>query len=93
MALDSLVLHKSGAHPGLAHRFIDFMLEGRNAAELSNMIGSGNPNLEALRYIAPEIAQNPAIFPTNRANLEMLRDLDRTQRRLLSRIWTEIKLK
>ena len=26
-------------------------------------------------------------------NLEMLRDLDRNQRHVLSRIWTEIKLK
>ncbi|MBI3222995.1 MAG: spermidine/putrescine ABC transporter substrate-binding protein [Nitrosomonadales bacterium] len=95
LALDSMVLHQSGPRPDLALRFIDFMLDGKNSAELTNLIGSGNPNLDAMRYIKPEIAQNPAIFPDpqRRSRLEMLRDLDRTQRRILSRIWTEIKLR
>ncbi len=94
LSLDSMVLHKSGPHPELALKFINFMLEGRNSAELTNLIGSGNPNLEALRYIKPEIAHDPAIFPDahDLARLEMLHDLDRVQRRVLSRIWTKIKL-
>lgn len=95
LALDSMVLHKSGPRPDLAHRFIDFMLNGRNGAELTNLIGSGNPNLAARAFILPEIARNPAVFPgpEQQAHLEMLRDLDRHQRRVLSRIWTEIKLR
>jgi len=95
LALDSMVLHKSGPRPGLALRFMDFMLEGRNSAELTNLIGSGNPNLDALHYIKPEIAQDPAIFPDAQhlARLEMLRDLDRNQRRILSRMWTRVKLR
>jgi spermidine/putrescine transport system substrate-binding protein len=46
-------------------------------------------------HFRPEIAHNPAIFPDaeNLARLEMLRDLDRNQRRVLSRMWTEIKLR
>lgn len=95
LALDSMVLHRSGPRPDLAHRFIDFMLDGRNSAELTNLIGSGNPNRDALQYIKPEVKQNPAVFPgpAQQARLEMLRDLDRHQRRVLSRIWTEIKLR
>ncbi len=95
LALDSMVLHKSGPRPDLAHRFIDFMLDGRNSSELTNLIGSGNPNLAAREFILPEIAQNPAVFPgpEQKKHLEMLRDLDRHQRRVLSRIWTEIKLR
>ncbi|HKX52314.1 MAG TPA: spermidine/putrescine ABC transporter substrate-binding protein [Nitrosospira sp.] len=95
LAVDSMVLHKSGKRPDLAHQFINFMLDGKNSAELTNLIGSGNPNLDALQYIQPEIANNKAIFPDPEliARLEMLRDLDRKQRRLLSRLWTEIKLR
>ncbi|MFZ5531342.1 MAG: ABC transporter substrate-binding protein [Pseudomonadota bacterium] len=95
LSLDSMVLHKSGPRPDLALRFINYMLEGSNSAELTNLIGSGNPNLDALRYIKPDIAQNQVVFPDARhlARLEMLRDLDRNQRRVLSRIWTEIKLR
>ena len=95
IGMDNMVLHKSGPRPDLAHKFINFMLDGKNSAELTNLIGSGNPNLDAMHYIKPEIAQNPAIFPDpqHQANLEMLRDLDRNQRRILSRMWTEIKLR
>ncbi|HEX8874984.1 MAG TPA: extracellular solute-binding protein, partial [Nitrosospira sp.] len=95
LALDSMVLHRSGSRTDLAHQFINFMLEGKNSAELTNLIGSGNPNMDAMQYIKPAIAHNKAIFPDPEllARLEMLRDLDRKQRRLLSRLWTEIKLR
>ncbi|MBI4997339.1 MAG: spermidine/putrescine ABC transporter substrate-binding protein, partial [Rhodocyclales bacterium] len=63
LAVDSWVLHKSGRRPDLAHRFIDFMLEGGNAADVSNLIGAGNTNAAAMAHIVPEIAGNPAIFP------------------------------
>jgi spermidine/putrescine transport system substrate-binding protein len=95
LALDSMVLHKTGPRPDLAHQFINFMLDGRNSAELTNLIGSGNPNRDALPYIDPAIAANQAVFPPPavQRRLEMLRDLDRTQRRVLSRMWTEIKVR
>ena len=95
LSLDSMVLHKSGNRPDLALQFINFMLDGKNSAELTNLIGSGNPNLAAMQYIRPEIVENKAIFPDAEllTRLEMLRDLDRKQRRLLSRLWIEIKLR
>ncbi len=95
LALDSMVLHRSGSRPDLAHQFINFMLEGKNSAEHTNLIGSGKPNMDAMQHLRPEIADNKAIFPDAKllTRLEMLRDLDRGQRRLLSRLWTEIKLR
>ncbi len=95
LAVDSYVLHKSGQRPDLAHRFIDFMLEGENAADVSNAIGAGNTNAAARPYIRPEIADEPAIFPSPAmlARLEMLRDFEPKMRRTLSRLWTEIKVR
>jgi len=95
LALDSMVLHRTGRHPELALRFIDFMLDGGNSAELTNLTGSGNPNRTAMAYIHPEIADNRAVFPdaATLGRLEMMRDLDRRSRRVLNRIWTEIKLR
>ena len=79
--------------PDLALKFINFMLDGKNSAELSNLIGSGNPNADAAKYIKPEIAKNAAIFPDKAtfAKLEMLKDLNGKQRRALNRLWTEIR--
>lgn len=95
LALDSMVLHQSGVRPDLAHQFINFMLDGKNSAELTNLIGSGNPNKDAMKAIHPDIVKNKAIFPDKKllSRLEMLQDLNRNQRRLLSRLWTEIKLR
>jgi spermidine/putrescine transport system substrate-binding protein len=93
LAVDNMVIHKDAPRPDLAHKFINFMLEGKNSAELTNLIGSGNPNLDAVKYIKPEILKNPAIFPDKavEAKLEQLTDLTAAQRRLRNKLWTEIK--
>ncbi len=95
LAIDSYVLHKSGQRPDLAHQFIDFMLEGENAADVSNAIGAGNPNAAAIPRIRADIAGDPAIFPPPASvdRLEMLRDFEPKMRRTLSRLWTEIKVR
>jgi spermidine/putrescine transport system substrate-binding protein len=93
LAVDNMVIHKDAPRPDLAHKFMNFMLEGKNSAELTNLIGSGNPNKEAIKYIKPEILKNPAIFPDKAmtSKLEQLKDLTPAQRRLRNRMWTEIK--
>ena len=93
LALDSMVIAKGAPRTDLAHQFVNFMLEGRNSAELSNMTGSGNPNKDALQYIKPEIKNIKAVFPDAQSakGLEMLKDMNPKERQLLNRIWTEIK--
>ncbi|MBC8107728.1 MAG: spermidine/putrescine ABC transporter substrate-binding protein, partial [Anaerolineae bacterium] len=44
LALDSMVIHKAAPRPDLALQFMNFMLDGKNSSELTNLIGSGNPN-------------------------------------------------
>jgi spermidine/putrescine transport system substrate-binding protein len=93
LAVDNMVIHRSAPRPDLALQFINFMLDGRNSAELTNLIGSGNPNLEARKLIKPELLAYPAIFPPRdyQPKLEQLRDLTPAQRRLRNKLWTEIK--
>jgi len=93
LAVDNMVIHKDAPRPDLALQFIDFMLDGKNSAELTNLIGSGNPNAAAAQYIKPELKALPAVFPPKdvQAKLEQLQDLTPAQRRLRSRMWTEIK--
>lgn len=94
MSLDSMVIHKGAQQPDLAHLFINFMMDGRQAADLSNFVGCGVPNRESLSYVRPDVAANTAIFPDDDTlkRVEMLRDIGRRERRLLNRIWTEIKV-
>jgi spermidine/putrescine transport system substrate-binding protein len=95
LALDAMVVHKSAPRPDLAFAFINFMLDGKNSADLTNLIGSGNPNADAMKYIKPEIKSIKAVFPDpeQAKTLEMLKDLDSKQLRAMTRMWTEIKLK
>jgi spermidine/putrescine transport system substrate-binding protein len=93
LAVDNMVIHKGAPRPDLALKFMNFMLEGRNSADLTNLIGSGNPNMDALQYIKPEIKKLPAVFPPKelQTKLEQLKDLTVAQRRLRNKLWTEIK--
>jgi spermidine/putrescine transport system substrate-binding protein len=93
LAVDNMVIHAAAPRPDLAHKFINFMLEGKNSSELTNLIGSGNPNKAALSYVTPDILNNPAIFPPPEvaAKLEQLKDLTAAQRRLRNQMWTQIK--
>jgi spermidine/putrescine transport system substrate-binding protein len=93
LAVDNMVIHKDAPRTDLALQFIDFMLEGKNSAELTNLIGSGNPNTAAAQYIKPELKALPAVFPPKdvQAKLVQLTDLTAAQRRVRNRMWTEIK--
>jgi spermidine/putrescine transport system substrate-binding protein len=93
LAVDNMVIQKGAPRPDLALKFINFVLVGRNSADLTNLIGSGNPNLDAMKYIEPEILKLPAVFPPKdiQAKLEQLKDLTVAQRRLRNKLWTEIK--
>jgi spermidine/putrescine transport system substrate-binding protein len=93
LAVDNMVIDKNAPRADLAIKFMNFMLEGQNSAELTNLIGSGNPNTAAIKYIKPEILKNPAIFPDKavQAKLEQLQDLTGPQRRLRNKLWTGIK--
>jgi len=73
--------------------FMNFMLDGRNSADLTNLTGSGNPNAAAAAFIRPEIRKDPAVFPDSsfQAKLFQPQELTGPQRRLRNKLWTEIK--
>ena len=95
LALDNMVIPKKARSPELAHQFINFMMAPENAAELSNIIGTGNPNAAAKPLIEPEILAINAIFPSDEqlATLETITARNSKERRFTSRLWTEIKVR
>ncbi|MBB3046506.1 spermidine/putrescine transport system substrate-binding protein [Litorivivens lipolytica] len=95
LALDNMVIPKKARSPELAHQFINFMMAPENAAELTNIVGTGNPNAEAKRLIEPEILAINAIFPSEEQlkTLETISARNSKERRFTSRLWTEIKVR
>ncbi|MFH2121950.1 MAG: spermidine/putrescine ABC transporter substrate-binding protein [Pseudomonadota bacterium] len=95
LALDNVVIPKEAKNKKLALQFIDFLMDGKNAAGLSNDVGAGNPNAAALPFVNPELKQLTAIFPDQKI-LDTLETLEATNvkvRRLKNKLWTEMKLK
>jgi len=95
LSIDNLVVLKDAPRKDLAYKFVNFMMDGQNAADLTNQMGSGNPNAAAVKYVKPDIAKISAIFPakTDVARLQQLQDLKAKDRRELNRVWSEVKLK
>lgn len=95
LSLDNFVILKDAPRKDLAYKFINFMLDGKNASGLTNEMGSGNPNAAAGKFVKTELTKVNAIFPTatDVKRLQQLKDLNSKDRRQLNKVWSEIKLK
>ncbi len=95
LALDNMVIPKKARNPELAHMFINFMMDPQNAAELTTIVGTGNPNAAATSFIDEDILKITAIFPTPelQAKLETVAARNAKERRLTNKLWTEIKVR
>jgi len=93
LSLDNVMVLKSAPRPDLAYKFINFMLDGKNASELTNMIGSGNPNAASAQFVQPDIKKISAVFPDSDAKkkLVQLSALEGKQLRELNKLWTQVK--
>ncbi|GAB3382739.1 spermidine/putrescine ABC transporter substrate-binding protein [Spongiibacter taiwanensis] len=93
LALDNMVIPKKAREPELAHQFINFMMIPENAAELTNVVGTGNPNVAAMPMIDESILAVPAIFPDAelQTKLETIGARTAKERRFINKLWTDIK--
>ena len=92
--VDNLAVLAKAPHRELAEKFINFVLDPKIGARLSNFIQYSSPNKAALQFIRPEDLKNPAIYPTPEilARLEFLEDLG-AKMRLYDEVWTQVKAK
>jgi putrescine transport system substrate-binding protein len=90
---DVMVIPADAAHPGNAHKFINYMLRGEVHAALTNKVFYANPNLESKKFIKPEVANNPSVFlsPENLAKMKAPDALNNDLRRLMTRTYTAFK--
>jgi putrescine transport system substrate-binding protein len=90
---NAMLIPASAPHPEAAHKFLNFLLEGRVIAAISNDIHYGNDNLAAKSRVDPAVANDPAVYPPPelRARLYMPLDLGPEYDRLRTRAWTRIK--
>ncbi len=94
MSVDLLSIPAHAPHPDLAEKFINYILDAKVGAHVSNSLGCPTANQAALPFINSEDRNNPAIYPPSEVmqRLEFARDLGEFNQ-LYDEIWTQIKAK
>ena len=63
---DNMAIGKDASHKFTAEAFINYMLRPDVAVENADAGGYATPNRVAVeKFVPPEVAQNPAIYPTD----------------------------
>jgi putrescine transport system substrate-binding protein len=90
---DVMVIPVDAAHPGNAHKFINYILRGDVHASLTNKVFYANPNLDSKKHIKPEVASNPTVFLPEAELKKMVPpdSLNNDLRRLMTRTYTSFK--
>ena len=90
--MDAFAIPANAPHPDLAYLFLNYILEPKVAAAISNFTFYASPVKAAEPYLDPELLHDPAIYPPPEimAKLEFIRDVGKALP-IFDRIWTEIK--
>jgi spermidine/putrescine transport system substrate-binding protein len=90
--VDSMAIPKGAKHPGNAEKFMNYILDPKVGAALTNAINYGSPNKAAEKYINKDILDNPLIFPSaaDLAKLPFQKDIGEDELKYSDR-WTEVK--
>lgn len=90
---DTMAIPKDAKHPDNAHKFINYILKPEVHASLTNTVFYANPNKASLKFVQPELAKNPAVFPDEASMAKMIPPgtPDQATRRLITRTFTNFK--
>ena len=93
MSIDMLGIPADAPHPDNAHAFINYILRPDIIAAITNAVSYPNPNLAATQLVAPEIRDDPGIYPPEPLKRLLYIDLPapRTYERARTRAWTRMK--
>jgi putrescine transport system substrate-binding protein len=92
-SFDALLIPTGAPHPHAAHQFLNFILDPKIVAEITNEIHYGNDNKAADAYVNPAILNDPTIYPTAaiESRLYQTAEVNPATERIRTRTWTRIK--
>jgi putrescine transport system substrate-binding protein len=92
-SFDALLIPTGAPHPHAAHQFLNFILDPKIVAEITNEIHYGNDNKAADAYVNPAILNDPTIYPTAaiESRLYQAAEVNPATERIRTRTWTRIK--
>jgi putrescine transport system substrate-binding protein len=90
---DMMAIPVDAPNPDAAHAWINFMMDPQITADITNYVWYANANAASMPLVDPEIAGDPAIFPSAevRAKLFPTVTYDARTDRMITRLWTQVK--
>ncbi|HGA2317033.1 TPA: polyamine ABC transporter substrate-binding protein [Pseudomonas putida] len=90
---DSLYLPNDAPHVANAHRFIEYLLQPKTMADVTNYIHYANSNAAATPLVQADIRNDPAIYPDpqTRERLFTQKSQDPQAMRAITRVWSTVK--
>lgn len=90
--IDTAAITKDAKHPNAAHAFINFVLNAKINAKITNYVYYPTPNEAAKEFVDEAALNNEAIYPPDEVmeKLEFIRNLGQATK-LYSEAWTEIQ--
>jgi len=91
--IDTMAMPKDAPHPDAALKFLNYIMQPEVMAETSNAIYGQSGNADAIKFVQPEIAKDPGVFPPAdvEAKLFSISVSPKEIERLKNRLWTKIK--
>jgi putrescine transport system substrate-binding protein len=90
---DLLAVPHDAPHIANAYQLINYLMEPKVIADVTNFIGFANANSAAMPFLDPSIASNEAIYPTaeGRRRLFVQTEVSPEQSRTITRLWQKFK--
>ena len=90
---DMMVMPKSAPHEKNGYAYMNYLLEPKVIANISNSIHYANPNAAANEFLSPEVKEDAAIYPPKSVmeKLFTVEELPAAIARLTTRLWTKLK--
>ncbi|PKO43756.1 MAG: spermidine/putrescine ABC transporter substrate-binding protein PotF [Betaproteobacteria bacterium HGW-Betaproteobacteria-3] len=90
---DTMAIPADAPRPGNAHIFINYIMRPEVHASLTNTVFYANPNKESRKFVKPEVANNPSVFPSSEDMAKMVppKAINSDIRRLQTRLYTSFK--
>lgn len=94
LAMDTMAIPKGAKHPENAHKFLDYIMRPEIAAKISEALGYGTLNAEAIKLLPKKLASNRIVYPTDDdlKNSELLQDIPTETQGLYEKYWSELKV-
>ena len=90
--LDNMAVPARAPHRAMAEKFINYILDPRIGAKISNFNQYATPNKAALEFIKPEDLKNPVDLSTARRDEQArVRQRPRARTAWYDELWTSIK--